>query len=85
MFNNASVIFRTRFVDGVSAVERTVAGAKMKSSITAAAASAAFEQCAPKKKRTRVWRLADVYLLQCQQGLVLGYAFRRVGFGCCVF
>jgi structural maintenance of chromosome 2 len=28
MFNNANVIFRTRFVDGVSAVTRTVAGGK---------------------------------------------------------
>ena len=26
MFNNANVIFRTKFVDGVSAVVRTVAG-----------------------------------------------------------
>ena len=26
MFNNANVIFRTKFVDGVSAVTRTVAG-----------------------------------------------------------
>jgi structural maintenance of chromosome 2 len=28
MFNNANVIFRTRFVDGVSAVSRTVVGGK---------------------------------------------------------
>lgn len=28
MFNNANVIFRTRFVDGVSAVTRTVVGGK---------------------------------------------------------
>jgi structural maintenance of chromosome 2 len=28
MFNNANVIFRTRFVDGVSAVTRTVAGGR---------------------------------------------------------
>lgn len=28
MFNNANVIFRTRFVDGISAVTRTVAGAR---------------------------------------------------------
>jgi structural maintenance of chromosome 2 len=28
MFNNANVIFRTRFVDGISAVLRTVAGSK---------------------------------------------------------
>ncbi len=56
MFNNANVIFRTRFVDGISAVVRTVAGSKMKSSITAAAA-AAFQtteedaEDAPKKKK----------------------------------
>lgn len=30
MFNNANVIFRTRFVDGVSTVTRTVAGARAK-------------------------------------------------------
>ena len=30
MFNNANVIFRTRFIDGVSAVIRTVAGSKNK-------------------------------------------------------
>jgi structural maintenance of chromosome 2 len=30
MFNNANVIFRTRFVDGVSAVQRTVVGSKAK-------------------------------------------------------
>jgi hypothetical protein len=28
MFNNANVIFRTRFIDGVSAVTRTVVGGK---------------------------------------------------------
>jgi len=58
MFNNANVIFRTRFVDGISAVTRTVAGGKMKSSI-AAAAAAAFNspsveedsEDAPKKKK----------------------------------
>jgi len=57
MFNNANVIFRTRFVDGISAVTRTVAGGKMKSSI-AAAAAAAFNNSAeeesedaPKKKK----------------------------------
>jgi structural maintenance of chromosome 2 len=57
MFNNANVIFRTRFIDGVSAVVRTVAGAKMKSSITAAAAAATFQAAeedaedAPKRKK----------------------------------
>lgn len=30
MFNNANVIFRTRFVDGVSAVQRTVVGGRSK-------------------------------------------------------
>jgi hypothetical protein len=30
MFNNANVIFRTRFVDGVSAVTRTVVGGRSK-------------------------------------------------------
>ena len=30
MFNNANVIFRTRFVDGVSAVTRTVVGGKIR-------------------------------------------------------
>lgn len=30
MFNNANVIFRTKFVDGISAVTRTVAGSKFK-------------------------------------------------------
>lgn len=33
MFNNANVIFRTRFVDGVSAVQRTVVGGKGKVAI----------------------------------------------------
>lgn len=41
MFNNANVIFRTKFVDGISAVIRTVAGGKARNvaAITAAAAS----------------------------------------------
>lgn len=36
MFNNANVIFRTRFVDGVSAVTRTVANSKSKQLVSAA-------------------------------------------------
>lgn len=44
MFNNANVIFRTKFVDGISAVTRTVAGAKANTNkvglITAGAAAA---------------------------------------------
>ncbi len=57
MFNNANVIFRTRFVDGISAVLRTVAGGKMKGSITAAAAAVSAnmqiedDEDAPKKKK----------------------------------
>lgn len=63
MFNNANVIFRTKFVDGISAVTRTVAGAKAntnKPMITAAAGAAdakaasmveeADEDEAPRKK-----------------------------------
>lgn len=42
MFNNASIIFRTRFIDGVPAVVRTVTGAKIKFSITAAPAAVNF-------------------------------------------
>ena len=39
MFNNANVIFRTRFVDGISAVQRTVAGSRLKNSAAAIAAA----------------------------------------------
>ncbi len=43
MFNNANVIFRTRFVDGVSTVTRTVAGARAKgASGTSGGAAAAL-------------------------------------------
>lgn len=64
MFNNANVIFRTRFVDGVSAVTRTVAGARAgkgsnQALLTAAAAAdeeendGGAEESAPAKKRGR--------------------------------
>ena len=36
MFNSANVIFRTRFVDGVSAVTRTVVGGRDKARIAGA-------------------------------------------------
>ena len=47
MFNNANVIFRTRFVDGISAVTRTVAGGKSRPAITEEGESTD----APSKKR----------------------------------
>ncbi len=49
MFNNANVIFRTKFVDGVSAVTRTVAGGRK--AIAASAAAEEEEQEAPQKKK----------------------------------
>lgn len=61
MFNNANVIYRIRFVDGVSAVTRTVAGARARAGgsggammITAAAVEeedAEVDEAAPAKKR----------------------------------
>jgi structural maintenance of chromosome 2 len=63
MFNNANVIFRTRFVDGVSAVTRTVAGgAKGAAGVSAgklleassAAAGADDEEGAPTKKKGKI-------------------------------
>ena len=39
MFNNANVIFRTKFVDGISAVVRTVSGGKSRSLPTTTASS----------------------------------------------
>lgn len=51
MFNNANVIFRTKFVDGISAVTRTVAGNKGKPLITAADENEEAESDAPKKKK----------------------------------
>ena len=55
MFNNANVIFRTRFVDGVSAVVRTVAGGKAR--LAAGVSASAFkdvennESQTPQKKK----------------------------------
>ncbi|KAJ1435079.1 RecF/RecN/SMC [Ochromonadaceae sp. CCMP2298] len=48
MFNNANVIYRTRFVDGISAVQRTVAG---KGRVQTAIMPAEEEEDAPKKKK----------------------------------
>ena len=56
MFNNANVIFRTRFVDGVSAVARTVVGSKNRAqqqAIEDAAAAQEEENNAPQKKKTK--------------------------------
>lgn len=50
MFNNANVIFRTRFVDGVSAVTRTVVGGKNRP-IQPAIEAAEEESAAPLKKK----------------------------------
>lgn len=49
MFNNANVIFRTRFVDGISAVTRTVAGGK-KNMITSGADESEPADAPTKKK-----------------------------------
>jgi hypothetical protein len=49
MFNNANVIFRTRFVDGVSAVTRTVVGGKSRNN-NQVAHEEEEEELAPKKK-----------------------------------
>lgn len=51
MFNNANVIFRTRFVDGVSAVMRTVTGSSKSSVPKITDDSADDENAAPQKKR----------------------------------
>ena len=51
MFNNANVIFRTRFVDGVSAVTRTVVGSKSRAQPNALTLEDAEENSAPKKKK----------------------------------
>jgi structural maintenance of chromosome 2 len=58
MFNNANVIFRTKFIDGISAVTRTVAGSKAKSAVNASAAAITAglvgeedAEDAPKKKK----------------------------------
>lgn len=71
MFNNANVIFRTRFVDGISAVQRTVAGSRLKNSAaTIAAATNSIlnsqqgadkeeEKLAPKRKKGKVSKALD--------------------------
>ena len=52
MFNNANVIFRTRFLDGVSTVQRTIGdGASMPASENAAAAGAGQENGEPAVSR----------------------------------
>ena len=50
MFNNANVIFRTKFVDGVSAVVRTVTGAAKSKAITNQE-NVQDENASPQKKR----------------------------------
>ena len=50
MFNNANVIFRTRFVDGVSAVTRTVVGGKNRP-VQPTIEAAEEESAAPLKKK----------------------------------
>ena len=39
MFNNANVLFRTKFIDGVSAVQRTTPGMAGKSAASGGAAA----------------------------------------------
>lgn len=53
MFNNANVIFRTRFVDGISAVTRTVVGGGSRKALGNGTAKEADneENVAPQKKR----------------------------------
>lgn len=53
LFNNANVIFRTRFVDGVSAVTRTVVGGKNKPA-QAQIEDSEEEVSAPLKKKGKV-------------------------------
>ena len=53
MFNNANVIFRTRFVDGVSAVTRTVVGGKNRP-VQAQIEDAEDDVSAPQKKKGKV-------------------------------
>lgn len=50
MFNNANVIFRTRFVDGVSAVTRTVVGGKSRPQLSVAMTEVE-DEAGPKKKK----------------------------------
>ena len=54
MFNNANVIFRTRFVDGISAVTRTVAGSKSHKMIENREEEEAHSSEAPSKKKGKV-------------------------------
>jgi structural maintenance of chromosome 2 len=55
MFNNANVIFRTRFVDGVSAVTRTVVGSKNRAQLSAKEnMEDDQEEEVPKKKKGKV-------------------------------
>jgi structural maintenance of chromosome 2 len=55
MFNNANVIFRTRFVDGISAVTRTVAGSKSHKMIeNRGEEEEAHSNDAPSKKKGKV-------------------------------
>lgn len=56
MFNNANVIFRTRFVDGVSAVTRTVVGGKNRNN-QLQIEDEDEEEIVPKKKGKRVLRV----------------------------
>lgn len=51
MFNNANVIFRTKFVDGVSAVIRTVAGGRKALAAAAAVEDVEEESEPPQKKK----------------------------------
>ena len=53
MFNNANVIFRTRFVDGLSAVTRTVVGGRNKP-VPAQIEDITEENSAPQKKKGKV-------------------------------
>lgn len=51
MFNNANVIFRTRFVDGISAVSRTVAGPQRNNKAITNTDNEETVEDAPQKKR----------------------------------
>ena len=53
MFNNANVIFRTRFVDGLSAVTRTVVGGRNKPVLTQIE-DVTEDASAPQKKKGKV-------------------------------
>jgi len=51
MFNNANVIFRTRFVDGISAVSRTVGRGKANTPLSISNGTEEGEEDAPLKKK----------------------------------